>query len=297
MEEEFTSRFNVVEEEDKALQKVADSHDVILLAFIAPYATVRISPVEEAYATIGLEEEFGIETALSVIESKYSKKKPKVYFLVNSPGGGVGSSYKVARVLRAYFSDIKVFVIHIAASGGTLLAVTGNEIVMGAMSQLSPLDVQVNYKGTKVSTTTFVRSFDRWCKTFSKKTVAEAPYPEKAMVDKLDPIVMEEISSTIRTSLGYVQEILAGAGYKNAEEIAEKMVFKLGFHSSVVHRDLALNMGLNIKKDSDYPELWESMRNWLAKYLYKGAKTHFIRYVIPKEHKKITEASKVEERS
>lgn len=297
MEEEFVSRFNVAEEDDGALQKVADEHDVILLAFIAPYTAVRISPVEEAYATIGLEEEFGIETALSVIKSKYAKEKPKVYFLINSPGGGVTSSYKVARVLREYFNDIKVVVPHIAASGGTLLAITGNEIIMGTMSQLSPLDVQIRYKGTSVSTTTFVRSFDRWCKTFSKKTVAEAPYPEKAMVDKLDPIVMEEISSTIRASLGYVREVLEGAGYKNAEEIAEKMVFQLGYHSRVVHRDLAKDMGLYIKKDSDYPELWESMRNWLAKYLYQGAKTHFIRYVIPKEHKKITKASKVEKRS
>ena len=108
---------------------------------------------------------------------------------------------------------------------------------------------------------------------------------------------MEDVSGTIRASLGYVHEILERAGYENAEEIAEKMVFGLGYHSRVVHRDLAQDMGLNIKKDSDYPELWESMRNWLAKYLYQGAKTHFIRYLIPKEHKKIAEASKVEERS
>jgi len=297
MEEEFASRFNVAEEKDETLQKVADSHDVILLAFIAPYTAVRISPIEEAYAAIGLEEEFGVETALSAIATRYSKEKPKAYFLVNSPGGGVTSTYKIARVLRTYFSDVKVVVPHVAASGGTLLAIMGNEIVMGAMSHLSPLDVQTRYKGMGVSTTTFVRTFDRWVKTFSTKTPDEAPYPEKAMVDKLDPIVMEEISGVIRASLGYVKEILEGAGYKNAEEIAEKMVFKLGYHSQVIHRDLAKDMGLNIKKDSDYPELWESMRNWLEKYLYKGAKTHFIRYVVPKQSKKATETSKVKERS
>ena len=297
MEEEFVSRFNVAEEDNEALQKVADSHDVILLAFIAPYTAVRVSPVEEAYATIGLEEEFGIETALSAIGSKYPKDKPKMYFLVNSPGGGVTSSYKVARVLRQYFSDIKVFVPHVAASGGTLLAIAGDEIVMGSMSHLSPLDVQARYKGMSVSTTTFVRSFDRWVKTFSTKTPNEAPYPERAMVDKLDPIVMEEISGVIRASLEYVKEVLKGAGYKNAEEIAEKMVFQFGYHSRVIHRDLAQHIGLNVKRDTDYPELWEPMRNWLAKYLYEGAKTHFIRYVVPKQSKKVTETSNVKERS
>jgi hypothetical protein len=148
-----------------------------------------------------------------------------------------------------------------------------------------------------VSTTSFVRSFDRWCKTFSKKTSEEAPYPEKAMVDRLDPIVMEEVSSIIRTSLEYVQEILEGAGYKDAEEIAERMVFKLGYHPRVVHRDLAQRIGLNIKEDSEYPELWKLMRKWLAKYLYQGAKTHFVRYVIPKQSKKVSETQKVKGRS
>ena len=71
------------------------------------------------------------------------------------------SAYKIARAVRESFDDLVTFVPHVAASGGTLLALTGNEIVMDLMSHITPLDVQLRYKGTSISAATFMRSFAR----------------------------------------------------------------------------------------------------------------------------------------
>lgn len=59
----------------------------------------------------------------------------------------LSSAYKTAITIRDAFNDITVFVSHYALSGGTLLALAGNRIKMGIMSQLSGLDVQTQYKG------------------------------------------------------------------------------------------------------------------------------------------------------
>jgi len=61
--------------------------------------------------------------------------------LLNSFGGQVSSSFKVAQAIRKNFKYITVFIPHIAASGGTLIVLCGNELVMGDMSNLTPIDV------------------------------------------------------------------------------------------------------------------------------------------------------------
>jgi len=63
-----------------------------------------------------------------------------LYILIHSPGGYVSSAYIIASVLRETFDQMVAFVPHIAASGATLIAISCNEIVMGDISQLSPID-------------------------------------------------------------------------------------------------------------------------------------------------------------
>ena len=89
---------------------------------------------------MGLSEEFALETAINQIHTKTDARK--LLLTVNSHGGLIQVSYKIARALWKAFEEIIVFVPHIAASGETLLALTGNKIVMGMMSQLSSLDPQ-----------------------------------------------------------------------------------------------------------------------------------------------------------
>jgi hypothetical protein len=142
--ESINKIIDVSEENDtelsKKLAEISKKHDAVLMACIAPYVGLKISPTKTVNAQMGLSEEFAVETAINQIQTKTEVRK--LMLLVNSPRGRVQSSYKIARALRKAFKEIIVFVPHIAASGGTLLALTGNKIVMGMMSQLSPLDPQ-----------------------------------------------------------------------------------------------------------------------------------------------------------
>jgi hypothetical protein len=271
---------NCKPEEDPHIKALAAKEKVALMAFIAPRVSVRISPVEEASASIGLLDEFGVEALVNRLKEA---KVKKAYLLVNSPGGAMSSSYKIARAISASVESVTTFVPHIAASGGTLLALVGNEIVMGPMSHITPLDVQTIYKNERVSAASAMRFFERATRWFEKSTPEEAPYPQRALTDKLDPYLMEEWNGVMTAMMGYVMRVLARTGYDEAKarEIANRIVTAYPTHSYVIDLDEAQRMGLNAKDSAEWPETWDLMRHWLGKYLAEPEMTHCIRFVLP----------------
>lgn len=267
-------------ERDPILQKWADREGCALLAFVAPYIGVRANPVSEVYASIGPQEEFGVE---SFISKCAEAKVKKLHMLVNSPGGGVVSSYKIAKALRTHFTSIRVFVPHIAASGGTLISLTGDEIVMGIMSNLSPLDPQVRYNGMVISSNVFMRCFERFKKSFAQLQPDEAPYPVRCMTDKLDPLIMEEMNGTTQTCLTYVAEILEDVGYEWDEAFKKAAYLTANFtdHSTVLGRERLKEKGFKIVHETKYPSEWADMRRWLKKYIATPEGIHHMRYCLP----------------
>jgi hypothetical protein len=268
-------------ENDPSLQKWADSEKCALLAFIAPYIGKRVSPVSEVYASIGMQEEFGVE---SFIDQCIHAKVKKLHLLVNSPGGGVVSSYKIAKALRTHFSEIRVFVPHMAASGGTLIALTGDEIVMGLMSHLSPLDPQFYYQGITLSSNTFARCFERFSNRFAKMQPDEAPYPIRCMTEKLDPLIMEEMNGTTQACIEYVIDILQMTGYSREDAVQKALHLTMNFtdHSTVLGRKALDEKGFKVVSEAKYRKEWLNMRQWLRRYIASPEGVHHLRYCLPK---------------
>ena len=120
-----------------------------LLAFIAPLVPEAISPRRSVFASIGLAEEFAIEVFLAPLEQQAPETR-RLLLLIHSPGGSVVSSYKVARLLRDRFDCIRAYIPNMAASGGTLLALSADSLIMGPAAHITPIDTQVMYKGERV---------------------------------------------------------------------------------------------------------------------------------------------------
>lgn len=267
----------------KELEEVCKEKKAVFLAFIAPYVGVKVSPTRTLRAELGLSEEFGVETVINEIKEKTDCSK--LCLLLNSPGGLVGSSYKVSRALRKSFDEIIVFVPHIAASGGTLVALTGNEIVMGMMSQLTPLDPTRSTKRGEISAKSVVDGFDTVTQFFKKIRVEDAPYTYKVLADKYDAESLDHAVSVLSLMEGYVSEILTDSGYNEdkANKIAEKLVRGFKSHGEVICLEKAEKTGLKVVSNKKYPEAWNIMRKWLGKYLLQSADKHIIRYVISED--------------
>jgi len=270
------------------LQKVSNDEGCVFLAFIAPYSSVRVSPVEERVTSIRMAEEWGIEYVLSEIEEELGgSKKHKLNFLINSPGGVPACCYNIVHMIQSCFSDITVFIQQVALSGGTLLALSGNKLVMGLGSRLSPIDVQVSYADSSVSAYSISKALSRLEHYFSTKRVDEAPYPFRAMADKLDPVILEDWTTSLLEVGGYAEEILETAKYpkEKRENIIKTLVITDKTHSFVIHRDRARSLGLNISDRAEDLMVLNIMRQWLAEYAFEKEATHCIRYITPERRK------------
>lgn len=63
--------------------------------------------------------------------------------ILHTPGGMVLAAEQIARALQAHQAKVTVFVPHYAMSGGTLIALAADEIVMGEHAVLGPVDPQL----------------------------------------------------------------------------------------------------------------------------------------------------------
>ena len=81
------------------------------------------------------------EAVLRAIRLTPSEKP--IDLIIHTPGGLVLAASQIARALGAHEAKVTVFVPHYAMSGGTLIALAGDEIVMDPNAVLGPVDPQI----------------------------------------------------------------------------------------------------------------------------------------------------------
>lgn len=67
-----------------------------------------------------------------------------VDFLLNSPGGEVNATEKLVTMLRERFENIRLIVPNKAKSAATMIALASDQVVMGYLSELGPIDSQIS---------------------------------------------------------------------------------------------------------------------------------------------------------
>jgi ClpP class serine protease len=288
----MANRVKLVEEESdskiyKAFQEEMDEKTAAL-TMIAPYQPAKVSPTKALWADIGLTEELNIEEAIHKLKER---NVTDLILVVNSFGGGVSSSFKVAYALRKNFNKIIVFVPHIAASGGTLIALVGNEIVMGDMSTLTPIDVQMERNGKMYSVNAMIRSFSALNDLFKDTAEEDAPYPWKAMANKLDPVEFQEWIDTSNLMELHAKKILEmNKSFKDtADTIISRLTSGYPVHSYTITVEEAKEIFgeyIHYGYEENYKKLWEASRSWIKAYINVESSNHIIRYILPKKEKK-----------
>ena len=103
---------NVSNEVPEEIQKLSNEENTAVITFLASYTPLKIGPKKSLRTNIGFSEEFGIEETIIEIK-KQCPNINKLFFLINSPGGSIDTSFCTAKLLQKSFSDITVFVPHI----------------------------------------------------------------------------------------------------------------------------------------------------------------------------------------
>lgn len=270
-------------EEDEDIKKFANERKIAMLALVAPYAALKVSPARSLSAELGSYEEFGIESF--VMKAREVSCFDRLHLLLHSFGGGIESAYAIAKALRKNFKEITAFVPQIAASGATLIAIASNKIVMGDISRLSPIDIQIFSKGERKSALALLRGFSKLDKKFETTAEEDISYPYRHLIESVDLTTFEEWSGVLKEMEGYAAGFLKMAGYDadKCGDIATKLVYGFSSHSEVIDFEKAQEIGLEVEWYENYKEEWAIGRRWLAKYFLEESGFHHIRYFLPEE--------------
>jgi ClpP class serine protease len=85
-----------------------------------------------------------LEDAQTVIGAiKETPKDTPIDLIIHTPGGLVLAAMQIARAVEAHPAKVTAYVPIYAMSGGTLIALAADEIVMGEFSVLGPIDPQI----------------------------------------------------------------------------------------------------------------------------------------------------------
>jgi ClpP class serine protease len=85
-----------------------------------------------------------LEDAQTIIAAiKETPAATPIDLILHTPGGLVLAAMQIARALEAHKGKVTVYVPVYAMSGGTLIALAADEIVMGEFSMLGPIDPQI----------------------------------------------------------------------------------------------------------------------------------------------------------
>ena len=148
--------------------------------------------------------------------------------VLHTPGGLVLASAQIAQALRKHEAKVTVFVPHYAMSGGTLVALAADEIVMGEHAVLGPLDPQLGqYPAASIR------------KVMEQKPIAE--------IDDQTVIFADIGEKALRQVQGMVCDLLCKRlGKERATSAARTLTCGTWTHDYPISVDEARDLGLPV---------------------------------------------------
>jgi ClpP class serine protease len=154
-----------------------------------------------------------------------------VDLILHTPGGLVLAAEQISNALARHPAKVTVFVPHYAMSGGTLLALAANEIVMDENAVLGPVDPQIG-QFPAVSILKVIEQKD--INKVDDETLILADISRKAI---------QQVKNTIQRIM--CRDYPAEVGARVAEELASGQ----WTHDYPITVDEARSLGLNVSTD------------------------------------------------
>jgi len=160
--------------------------------------------------------------------------------VLHTPGGLVLASYQIAHAIRMHRGKITVFVPHYAMSGGTLIALAADEIVMEEHAVLGPVDPQLGeYPASSL------------VKLAEAKPISDIDDRSWLLAD-MGRKAIEQIRSQVRSLLD------GKYSTEKVEELARILTEGRWTHDYPITYEEAKNLGLHVVKDIP-PEIYQLM--------------------------------------
>lgn len=186
------------------------------------YATAFNNPIKAKIAslflTIDLSDKDGFYEIIRDIKAK------EVDIFLHSPGGSAEATESIVKMLRNKFETIRFIVTGEAKSAATMLALSGNNILMDSAAELGPIDPQVRVRGRFSPAGSIIRQFDLAAKEL-KNDPSQLPV-WIPILQEFAPSLLVECENFIGLSKLLVTDWLTDYMFKG-EKDAKKKVKKI----------------------------------------------------------------------
>lgn len=146
--------------------------------------------------------------------------------LLHSPGGSPEATERIVSLLRSRFKRVTFLVPHSAFSAATMLALSGNEILLHPSACLGPIDPQIN--GTPARS--IRRGFDK-VRELLKTEGPEALPAYLPLIEKHSLELLEICDDSLKLSKELVGEWLQRYMFEGSEAEAEKIAEAVEYFS------------------------------------------------------------------
>ncbi|MBP1911060.1 ClpP class serine protease [Thermococcus stetteri] len=192
------------------------------------------------------------------------KDKP-IDLIIHTPGGLVLAATQIARALKEHPAETRVIVPHYAMSGGTLIALAADKIIMDPNAVLGPVDPQLGqYPAPSI------------LKAVEKKG------PEK--VDDQTLILADVAEKAIKQVQDFVFSLLKDRyGEEKARELAQILTEGRWTHDYPITVDHAKELGLHV--ETDVPEEVYALMELYKQPVKQRGTVEFMPYPVKQEGK------------
>jgi ClpP class serine protease len=177
-----------------------------------------------------------IEDSEAVLRAiRLTDKNTPLDFVLHTPGGLVLAASQIARAVKRHPAKTTVFVPHYAMSGGTLIAMGANQIVMDTNAVLGPIDPQLgDYPAASVLKVVETKPIER--------------------IHDLTLVLADQSRKAIAQVTALAQELLAGKmPAERAKEVAHRMASGVWTHDFPITADIAKDL-IGLPISTEIPE-------------------------------------------
>ena len=223
-----------------------------LIVYAADFSNEDRAVQYGAGVQIELDDKTGFLQALSDIQNG------PLDVVLHSPGGSATATESIVNLLRSRFDPIRFIVPHTAKSAATMLALSGDEVLLGEVGELGPIDpqfrIQQDQRVVTVPAGAAIDQFSRIHKEISENPQALAGW--LPIIRQYGPSFLQECHNQVSLSQELVANWLKSYMFKDepdaetrATRVAEWLATHDNFktHSRAVGRDQLLEIDPNLK--------------------------------------------------
>lgn len=213
--------------------------------------------------------------ASAMYEILRGKKIENAFLFIKSDGGSGIASLRIISTLRNYCKNITALVPANCASAATMMALGANEILMGPLAYLTPVDTSLKHelsptnKGNELVSVS-MDELNRVIKLWHENEKASDSNPYKSLYEYIHPLVFGAVDRASSLSLKICREILRYHidDEDKIKQISERLNGDYPAHEYPILYREAKEIGLHVAKMDD--ELNEMLQELTMLYSEMG---------------------------